>query len=540
MIQDNLLLILSLLFTISMLTMISSRVKIPYPIFLVIGGILISLIPGIPNIALDPELVFLIFLPPLLYAAAWNTSWKEFWRLRRAISMLGFGLVIFTSAAVALVSHAIIPDFPLAFGFLLGGIISPPDAVAATSVLQGLKAPKRVVTILEGESLVNDAASLIVFRFAVAAILTGQFAVLDASRTFFLVAGMGIAIGLAIAFVIFAIHRFLPTTPAIDAGISLISPYIMYVAAEHFHFSGVLSVVTGGLFLTYHSHKLFSYESRLNLLSLWDTLIFLLNGFVFILIGLELPVIIDGLGDYSVSEAIIYALIISLVTIVIRIVWVFPGAYLPRMLSRKIREKENNPGWKATFLVAWSGMRGVVSLASALAVPLFLTNGEAFPHRNLILFITFVVIIITLVLQGLSLRPLIRVLDIQENEKDGLETQSMLLRIQLAETVLSFIDTNYSEQVTNIETYKRVRDRYERMIEVTKKRLENEAGTSDDDPVRFYLPMYRRMLVEVVDVRRQELNRARVSGEYSEELIRERERELDLEEARLKTMKTSG
>ncbi|RYY60220.1 MAG: Na+/H+ antiporter [Chitinophagaceae bacterium] len=538
MIQDNLLLILSLLFTISMLTMLSSKVKIPYPIFLVIGGILISLIPGIPNISLDPELVFLIFLPPLLYAAAWNTSWKDFWRFRRPISMLGFGLVIFTSAAVALVSNAIIPDFPLAYGFLLGGIISPPDAVAATSVLQGLKAPKRVVTILEGESLVNDAASLIVFRFAVAAVLTGQFEMLTATKTFFLVALMGIAIGLAIALVVFAIHRFMPTTPAIDAGISLITPYIMYVTAEHFHYSGVLSVVTGGLFLTYHSHQLFSYESRLNLLSLWATLIFLLNGFVFILIGLELPIIIDGLGGYSVSEAILYAVIISLVTILIRIIWVFPGAYLPRLLVKSIREKEQNPGWKATFLVAWSGMRGVVSLASALAVPLLLTNGKEFPHRNLILFITFVVIIVTLVLQGLSLRPLIRALRIEEKEKDSVETQSLLLRVQLAETVLSFMDTNYSEQVKSIETYKRVRDRYERMIEVTKKRLENDVATGETST--FYLPLYRKMLEEVVDVRRQELNRARATGEFAEELIRERERELDLEEARLKTMKPAN
>ncbi|MET0636309.1 MAG: Na+/H+ antiporter [Chitinophagaceae bacterium] len=538
MIQDNLLLILSLLFTISMLTMASSRVNIPYPIFLVIGGILISLVPGIPNISLDPELVFLIFLPPLLYAAAWNTAWKDFWRLRRPITMLGFGLVIFTSAAVALLSHAIIPDFPLAYGFLLGGIISPPDAVAATSVLQGLNAPKRVVTILEGESLVNDAASLIVFRFAVAAILTGHFEVLSAAQTFFVVALMGIAIGLAIAMVVFAFHRYLPTTPVIDAGITLITPYIMYVAAEHFHYSGVLSVVTGGLFLTYHSHRLFSYESRLNVLSIWQTLIFLLNGFVFILIGLELPIIMNGLGSYSVTEAIIYALIISLLTIVVRIIWVFPGAYLPRLLVKSIREKEENPGWRAIFLVAWSGMRGVVSLASALAVPLTLTTGEAFPHRNLILFITFVVIIITLVLQGLSLRPLIRILGIQEKEQDSAHIKSLLLRVQLAETVLSFIDTNYSEQVNTIDAYKRVRDRYERMIEVTRKRLEKDSGEPED--ATFYLPLYRKMLVEVVDVRRQELNRARVSGDFDEELIKERERELDLEEARLKTMRVSG
>ena len=533
MIQDNLLLILTLLFVISMLTMVSSKIKVPYPIFLVIGGLLISLIPGVPVVSLHPDLVFLIFLPPLLYAAAWNTSWKDFWKMRRPISMLGFGLVVFTSAAIAYVSNAMIPDFPLAFGFLLGGIVSPPDAVAATSVLQNLQVPKRVTVILEGESLVNDAASLIVFRFALAAILTGQFTVWDASRTFVLVAAMGLLIGLLIANVLYLIHRFLPTTPVIDSGLTLISPYIMYIAAEHFHFSGVLSVVAGGLFLSYRSHEIFSYESRLSVMGLWQTLTFLLNGFVFILIGLELPVITAGLGDYSTWEAVMYAVVISLVTILIRIIWVFPGAYIPRALFKQVRETEQDPGWKPIFLVAWSGMRGVVSLASALAVPLVLSDGSSFPHRNLILFITFVVILVTLVLQGLSLRPLIRMLNIEPPAKDSTETQALSLRIQLAESVLSYMDTNYREQVEEIETYKRVRDRYERMIEISKNKLLRQEQPEQEDPGAF-LPAYRRMLEELVDVRRQELGRAKLSADYDDELLRERERELDLEEARLR------
>jgi Na+/H+ antiporter len=531
MIQDNLLLILSLLFIISMLTMLSYKLNIPYPIFLVIGGLLISLVPGIPNISLHPDLVFLLILPPLLYAAAWNTSWVDFWKQKRPISLLSFGLVIFTSAAVALVSHAIIPGFPLAYGFLLGGIISPPDAVAATSVLQGLKIPKRVITILEGESLVNDASSLIVFRFALAAIITGEFYLGKAAETFVLAAGLGILIGVGIAYIIYIIHRFLPTTPSIDAAISLISPYIMYITAEHFHFSGVLSVVSGGLFLTYRSHKMFTYESRLQLNSLWETLIFLLNGIVFILIGLQLTGIINGLGNYSIGEAIMYAVIISLLTIVIRIIWVFPGAYIPRWLFKSIRTTEPRPSWQTVLLVAWSGMRGVVSLAAALAVPLTLTDGQAFPHRNLILFITFVVILFTLVLQGLSLKPLIRILNIQVNEKESQKAKALALRIKLAESVLAHIDTNYQEEMQQNETYKRVRDRYERMIEVTKQRLEKEEKQEDS---ASFLPHYRQMLVELVHVRRMFLNRYRHSNEYDEELIRERERELDLEEARLK------
>jgi monovalent cation/hydrogen antiporter len=530
MIQDNLLLILSLLFIISMLTMLSEKLHISYPIFLVIGGLLISLIPGIPNISIGPDIVFLIFLPPLLYAAAWNTSWKDFYRMKRPISLLSFGLVIFTSAAVALVSHAIIPGFPIAYGFLLGGIISPPDAVAATSVLQGLRIPKRVVTILEGESLVNDASSLIVFRFALAAIVTGHFNFWDASKTFVMVAGFGILIGLAIAHIIYFLHRFFPTTPSIDAAITLISPYIMYITAEHFHFSGVLSVVVGGLFLSYRSNEIFTYESRLPIYGIWETLIFLLNGFVFILIGLQLPSIIKELEGYSIGEAILYAVIISLLTIIIRIIWVFPGAYIPRWLFKSIRKTEPNPGWRTVFLVAWSGMRGVVSLASALAIPLTL-NGDAFPHRNLILFITFIVILFTLVVQGLSLKPLIRFLNIQVNDKESQKLQEQALRIQLAESVLAHIDTNYTEEIENHEAYKRVRGRYERMIEVAKKKLEQEEGAEEG---ASFLPRYREMLVELVDVRRRELNRVRHSGEYDEELIREREWELDLEEARLR------
>ncbi len=529
MLQYQLLVVICLLFGIAMLTMLSEKLKISYPILLVISGLLISLIPGMPVITLDPDLVFLIFLPPLLYAAAWNTSWKDFWKNRRPIGLLSFGLVIFTSATVAIVSHAVIPDFSLAFGFLLGGIISPPDAVAATSVLQGLKVPKRVVTVLEGESLVNDASSLIVFRFALAAIVTGHFAILDASKQFAMVAGMGIIIGVAIAMIVYYIHRFFPTTPSIDAAITLITPYAMYVSAEHFHFSGVLAVVSGGLFLTFRSHQFFNSESRIQVAGLWETLVFLLNGFVFILIGLQLPSIVNGLGNYSVWEAIGYGVLISIVTIIVRIIWVFPGAYIPRWLFKSIRESEPDPGWRTVFLVAWSGMRGVVSLASALAIPLTLA-GQAFPHRNLILFITFVVILITLVLQGLSLKPLIRILKIEVPDTEKTRLQALALRIRLAESVLSYIDTNYPEETQNNDTYKRVRDRYERMIEITKRKLETD---EEEDEADSFLPQYRQMLIELVHIRRRELNYFRHKGEYSEELIREREWELDLEETRL-------
>jgi CPA1 family monovalent cation:H+ antiporter len=532
MLHENILIILSLLFAVSMLSILSTKLKISYPILLVIAGLIIGFVPGMPSITLDPEIVFLIFLPPLLYFAAWNTSWKDFWFYRRPIGLLSIGLVMFTSAIIAVVAHAIIPNFPLALGFLLGGIISPPDAVAATSVLQGLKAPKRVTTILEGESLINDASSLIVFRFALAAILTGQFGIWKATSQFFIVAGIGVAIGIGIAYIIYLVHKFLPTTPSIDTGITIMSPYIMYIAAEEFHFSGVMAVVAGGLFLSYRSHTIFNYSTRIQAYSFWETLVFLLNDTVFILIGLQLPFIIGGLGEYSIGDAILYAVLISIITIVIRIIWVYPSAYLPRILSRRIRTNEPNPGWKGIFLVGWSGMRGVVSLASALAVPLTLTNGQAFPHRNLLLFITFVVILFTLVLQGLSIPWVINKLKIEESpaEKEKEKEEEMAIRLRLAGAVLEHMNNNYSEEINNIDAYVRLKDRYDRMIEIANNRLLHE---EDQNESSRFLPRYRQMLVELVAVRRNELEAIRSERLYSDEVLRTREKELDLEEARL-------
>lgn len=529
-IQDNLLLILSLLSAVLMLTMVSKKLGVAYPIFLVIAGLLISFIPGIPHITLEPDWVFLVFLPPLLYSAAWNTSWKDFFSYRRSIGMLALGLVIFTSLTIAYLSNAMIPNFSLALGFLLGGIISPPDAIAATSVLQGLKVPKRVVTILEGESLVNDASSLIVFRVALATTLTGNFVFWKAGLDFLLVATMGVLVGLVIAYLFYFVHRRFPTTPSIDTALSFIAPFLMYITAEHFHFSGVLATVSGGLFLSYRSHETFGYNSRMQVTYTWDTVTFLLNGIVFILIGLQLPATISGLGQYSIGDAISYAVVISLVTILIRIIWVFPSTYLPRIMSKRIRETESRPTWQNVFIVAWSGMRGVVSLASGLAVPLALTDGTAFPQRNLILFITFIVILFTLVLQGLSLPAMIKWLKIKDDGENR-EEQEAAVRLRLATVSLDHMQASYPEEVGAIEAFNRLRDRYERMIENASNKLlkaENETAKPD------FLPKYRNMLVEIVSVKRQELQKLKREQIYSDEILKAREWELDLEEARLR------
>lgn len=528
-IQERLLLVIALLFAIAVLHMLSARLRVSYPIVLVLGGLAISVVPGIPTIALDPELVFLIFLPPLLYEAAWFTSWRDFWGQRRAISLLAFGLVIFTSAAVAVVAHAMIPGFTLAMGFLLGGIISPPDAVAATSVLEGLRVPKRVVTILEGESLVNDASSLIVFRFALAAIITGQFSLGSAVGSFVLVAGLGVALGVGIAYLIYLIHRYLPTTPTIDVALTIMSPYVMYIAAELLHVSGVMAVVSGGLFLSYRSSDFMNYQTRMQAYSVWGTLAFLLNGFVFILIGLQLPVITSDLG-MPPGPALLYAIAISVLTVVVRIVWVFPGTYLPRWLSRRVREREPRPPAKGVMLVAWAGMRGVVSLAAALAVPLTLADGTAFPHRNLILFITFVVILSTLVLQGLSLPSLIRALGIEEPEDDKAAQLQRRLNARMAAAALRHLDAHYAEEVSRSKAFTRLRSSFEQQT----KEHETESDLLEQDPA--LRSAFKKAMIEVVHVRRALLKGVRCDTGLDLELVREAEDMLDLEEARIHRM----
>ncbi|KAA2238633.1 Na+/H+ antiporter [Chitinophaga agrisoli] len=522
MLEANLLIILSLLFVTSMLALLSQRLKISYPILLVLAGLLISFIPKAPVIKMDPDIIFIIFLPPLLYASAWNTSWGDFWRLRRPIGLLSFGLVILTATAVAFFSHWLIPDFSLALGFLLGGIISPPDAVAAASVFQSLKVPKQVVSILEGESLVNDASSLIVFRFALAAIFTGQFVFSEAVGSFFTVVIFGVLIGLAIAHIVYAIHRFLPTTPSIDTALTLISPYLMYLTAEHFHCSGVLAVVSGGLFLSFRSSDIFSYNSRLQANTVWNVLAYLLNGIVFILIGLQLPDIIQGIGEYSLKDCIFFAVAISLLTIVIRILWVFMAAYLPILRSKTI----GRPDWKSVFIVGWSGMRGVVSLASALAVPLTLVDGSAFPQRSLVLFITFVVILVTLILQGLSLPVILRFMKLEVEEEGPEQEQEITHR--LAEAVIAHLDTHCQQEVMENPVFRRTRERFERIAEAAGN------GLMSADATPALMKTHQEMLLEIIAVRRAELKHMHRRQEFTVELIRAKERELDMEEASIR------
>ena len=522
----QLIVFLSLLTFVILLHVLAEKIRVSYPVLLVLAGLVIWLIPGMPVIEMNPDVVFFIFLPPLLYAAAWQTAWKEFWKWKRSILLLAFGLVIFTSTVVAFISVHVMPGFTLALGFLLGGIISPPDAVAATSVMQSLKVPRRLSTILEGESLINDASSLIIYRFAIAAITTGTFSLSQATGQFVVVSIMGILIGLAVAHVLYVIHRFLPTSPSVDTALTLISPYICYLAAEHFHYSGVLSVVTAGLFLSWRSDEIFDYRTRIQAINVWEALTFILNGVVFILIGLQLPQIIKDLDGFTLSEAILLGIGFSVLVIVIRMTWMFPGAYLPRILSKRIRNTETSPHWKVVVLAGWSGMRGVVSLAAALSLPLSLASGDPFPFRSMILFITFCVILMTLVVQGLTLPLIIRLFKIPD--LDRLEEEEQKLRTLLSYKAIEHIESNYAQEDATRDALHHIKTKYEKRIDHINKRMLTADLRGHSEAV-FH--EFNRIQVQMINFERKEIKQFRRNNEFSDEILRKIEYELDLEEA---------
>lgn len=533
--HESLLLSLGLIIVILMLVMLGEKLRISYPIFLVIAGLMLSFIPGLPSLEIDPDLIFLIFLPPLLYEAAWNTSWKDLWRWRRIISIFAFGLVVLTSGIVALVSDAMIPDFTLSLGFLLGGIISPPDAVAATSVLKDIKVPKRVIAILEGESLVNDAASLIVFRFALAAVITGSFVFHQAAMNFVLVTIFGIAVGILIALAIYSIHRWLPTSPNIDTALTLVAPYLMYLGAEQFHVSGVMAVVSGGLFLSYRSHKIFSHTTRLQATSMWTTVSFILNGLVFMLIGLEFPAIIKGLKDYSVGTALGYALIVSAVIIVTRIGFTLFASAFTVMISRVITTADSRPGWRGPLIIGWAGMRGVVSLASALSIPLLMNDGTNFPQRNLILFITFVVIIVTLVIQGLTLPLVIRMVKYEDPDhmRPHLEQESEI-KMHLSNLALKTLEEKFSKEIGHNSMLTDLKAQIGKTSELKKNLL-----SPDSDRQKKEIKEYIKIHIDLIEIQRKELHKMMNNSAYDHEVIRNMEAQMDLEEEKLRLQSIS-
>lgn len=521
------------------LTAIVNKRKLPFPVVLVFAGLIIGFIPQLPNLELDPDVVFVIMLPPLLYDAASKTSWLEFKTSIRPISALAITLVFFTTGAVAITAYYLIPGFTWPLAFVLGAVISPPDAVAASGIIKGLGLNKKVITILEGESLVNDASALIAYRYAVLAVTTGTFVFWQAGIQFLLVSAVGILIGFVTGFLFVLAHKKIENNPLVETSLTLLAPFVAYLAAEHFHMSGVLAVVTAGLVISRKSPEIFASQARMRTRVVWDTIIFLLNGFIFILIGLQLPSIIKDLGRYPFLTILGYGLIISLVTIIVRIIWVFGGAYWLSVFQKNKKHglsagyySDAKNTWKNVMVVAWTGTRGVISLAAALALPLALDDGSAFPKRSSIIFLAFVVIFITLVVQGLTLPFLVRWLKI--TSEDNSDEEERELQLYLANSILHFIEHEFPIQ-GDTRLQQQLKNKYEQQVRKLSKEIQLHKRAKYFN-YEVKLPGPDNLLtakVEINKFQRELLIRLHKDGDFSDTVIRHIEREIDIDELKL-------
>jgi CPA1 family monovalent cation:H+ antiporter len=534
-------LIIGLLVVVAFLAWLASRISIAYPIVLVLGGLLLAaVIRRLPETLqehlrfdLNPDLVFLIFLPPLLYYAGLLTSWRDFKGNLRPISMLAIGLVLFTMTLVAVAAHHF-AGVSWAAAFVLGAIVSPPDAVAATAITSRLRVPRRIVTILEGESLVNDAGALVAYRIGIAvAVGTEQFSVGRATGWFFYAAIAGVAVGYAAGWLV-AWVRPRVHDAAVESTISLLTPYIAYLPAEWLHASGVLSVVTAGIYLSRKLPQVTSPRVRLRAYAIWEAAVFILNGVIFILIGLQLPTILHALTGTAPSRLVAYAAVISGVCIAARLLWIFPATYIPRRLFPSLAERDPLPPWRSVLVIGWAGMRGIVSLAAALALP------ANFPDRELMLFITFGVILATLVLQGLTLPPLIRAMKLPtdsggEDEETTARYLSALAAIERLDGLLGSASVTATEQAGGIA---RLRAEYDERIAYYSRRLAPAAdGTNAidgaDGGIAEACTISLNVRREAITAERQMLVRLRDQGVIGDEALRAVQEELDLEESRL-------
>ena len=392
------------------------KVRIPYPILLVLGGLALGFVPGLPEIDLPPDLVLVGVLPPLLYGAAFFTSLTDLRANMRPVGLLAIGLVLVTLVVVAVVAHTIVPGLPWASAFVLGAVVSPTDPIAATAIMRRLGVPRRIVHVVEGESLVNDGTALVAYRFAVVAAVSGAFSLWEAGISFVFNAAGGIAVGLGVGWLVRQVRRRLDF-PAAEVTISLLTGYFAYLPAELLGVSAVLAAVTAGVYLGWYTPELTTPEVRLMGESAWEIVTFMLNALLFTLIGLQLPGILDELDAYSTADLLWWAVAVWLTVVLARWLWVYPAAWLPRRLSRRIRERDPMPATSALALISWTGMRGAVSLAAALAIPLTTDAGEPFPGRSVILYLTFAVIFGTLVVQGLTLPAVIRLLRLEDDSR---------------------------------------------------------------------------------------------------------------------------
>jgi len=516
-------LILICLVAVALLAIVARKIGIPYPILLTVGGGALALVPGLPVIHLDPELVFSLFLPPLLYPAAVYTSWRDFRANLRSILPLAILLVLLTMIVTAYLVH-VLTGLPLAVGFVFGALISPPDAVAALAVTKDLKVPRKIIVILEGESLVNDATSFISFRFAVAAVLTGSFSLGQASVQFLFVAAGGIAVGLATGWVATQVQKRLDDPP-VQTMFSLLTPYVAYFSGEKLHVSGILAVVIAGIYYGWRAPRVLSGRMRLQAVPVWEMVLFILNGILFMLIGLQLPQVIHGLPPGSATSIVKLGGLVLLALVLARFLWLFGATYLPRLFSKTFRRKNPAP-WQQTAFIAWTGMRGADSLAGALAIPFVLADGTPFPGRDLILLLTFCVIFGTLILQGLTLKPLVRWLRIVDDHVT--EKEERLARLRANEAALARIEDMGSSSQARPESVERLRSEYADRIRQLSKDTVHEQSVR-----RLYSRDFEQLAREALETERETVIALRNEETINDEVLRRIQRDIDLAEARL-------
>lgn len=519
-------LLLALVAAIVLLRMLATKLQIAYPILLVVAGLAISFIPGLPVLRVSPDTIFFLFLPPLLFEAAWSVSFKEMRKWWRIITSFAFLVVFFTAFSVALITNYFIPGFTIAIGFLLGGIVSPPDAVSTGAITKFVKIPKSTAAILEGESLLNDASSLIIFRFALVAIGTGQLIWHDVALSFIWMVVGGVGIGLLAAWIFAQLHKRLPTDAPSDIVFTLIEPYILYWLAETLHCSGVLAVVAGGLYLSAQRLYFLNSASRIRGFSVWESFVFLLNGIVFMIIGLQLPDIVGGMRAEGIplQTAIGYGLLVTGVLIITRIISSYAGLVATIIFRPQVAPRAASPSmrWRLPLMLGWTGMRGVVSLAAALAIPLSLDNGSPFPERNLILFITFEAILLTLLLQGLTLPWFIKKSRLFDNERfiHDEEEKTHRMKRALKSHVHAFLKEKYLHELQGHEGMQQFIQQWEERAKATDDQWMNERT--------------KRIFVELLETQRQFLSELNKDPNFDEEIIRRQLYQLDLEEERLK------
>jgi monovalent cation/hydrogen antiporter len=519
------LVLLGLLVGIGGLVALAPMTRIPYPIFLVLGGLLLGLVPGLPHVTLRPEYVLVGVLPALLYASAFFTSLRDLRNNARPIGLLAIGLVAATVFTVAIVAHEAV-HLTWAASFVLGAVVAPTDPLAASAIFERLGIPRRLVTLIEGESLVNDATALVAYRVAIGAVVTGTFSARDLGQGFVVAVAGGLAVGLVVGYLVRQARKRMDNPPA-EVTLALLTGYLAYLPAELLGASAVLAAVTAGVYLGWHTPELTTPESRLTNDAVWRILQFVLNALLFVLVGLQLPLIVDSLTLYSWSRLMTDAAIISAAVVLTRIVWMYPATYVPRFLMPKVRARDPYPPWQAPTLLAWAGMRGSVSLAAALAIPLVTNSGEPFPGRDLIVFLTFSVILVTLVGQGLTMPFVIRWLRLED---DGvLDREEAKARIHAADAALARLDELEHEDWVRDDTAERMRGAYG----FRKRRFAARFDDGDDGALEERSVSYQRLRRELLAAERQAVFDLRRDGKIGDDTMRLVERDLDLEDSRL-------